>query len=596
MAGTNDQERVRNLEERLRLLSEALRAFAESATDYDRLLDVVARQLSAVVKDACIVRLVSDDGWLRAVAAHLPFEGHGLESEDITKLHAFLAAPHHIDSSPVGKRVVETGEALLVPKLDLDQLRRQATPEIARLYEPIGIHSMLVVAMRARGKTIGLLSIFRFVADSSSLDEHDQHLAQMLADHAALAIANSRLYDNARRELAERERAEKSLSEAEEKLRQAQKMEAVGRLAGGVAHDFNNLLSVILSYSEMMMMEMRVGEPMRDDLKQIREAGQRAAALTRQLLAFSRQQVLEPRVLDVNEIIRTTEKLLQRILGEDVELNLVLDPALRACKVDPGQFEQVLMNLVVNARDAMLRGGNLTIETSNTVLDSDYAQSHPESRVGPHVVLAVSDTGIGMDKPTQARIFEPFFTTKPKDRGTGLGLSTVYGMVKQSGGSVWVYSEPGKGTTFKIYLPSVFEESERSLPPAASNAKMGGTETVLLVEDDPQVRMVARTVLRRAGYNVLEASNGGEALLTCEQHGADIQLLITDVVMPRMSGRELAERLKQIRPVMRVLFMSGYTEDAIVRHGLVQSGINYLQKPITPDSLLRKARGVLDAQ
>ena len=378
----------------------------------------------------------------------------------------------------------------------------------------------------------------------------------------------------------------------EEQLRQSQKMEAVGQLAGGVAHDFNNLLTAITGYSDLAIRRLKAEDPLRHHIEEIKKAGERAAALTRQLLAFSRKQVLQPKVFNINAVVSEMEKMLRRLIGEDMEFRTALASDLGSIKADPGQIEQVLLNLCVNARDAMPGGGKLTIETSNVYLDEEYASRHVGVGSGDYVMLAVSDTGCGMNDETLAHIFEPFFTTKEMGKGTGLGLSTVYGIVQQSGGNVWVYSEVGRGTTFKVYLPRVGEAAEECAAASETSALPAGAEKILLVEDDEMVRLVAREIISSGGYTVLEADGLSEALRHCAEN-ADIALLLTDVVMPQLNGKELAERLSALLPGMRVLFMSGYTE-TVVHDGVLDRGLNFIQKPFTPYSLLRKLREVLD--
>ncbi len=380
----------------------------------------------------------------------------------------------------------------------------------------------------------------------------------------------------------------------EEQLRQSQKMEAIGQLAGGVAHDFNNLLTAINGYSSLALQRVEDGHPVKPYLEEVKKAGDRAANLTRQLLAFGRKQILQPVVLNLNAVISDMNKMLRRLIGEDIELTAKLDPDLGRVMADPGQIEQVLVNLIVNARDAMPQGGNLTIETTNVEFDSDYVSGQLGVQAGSYVKLAVSDTGVGMDEETRNRIFEPFFTTKEKGKGTGLGLSTVYGIVKQSGGNIWVYSGPGKGTTFKVYLPQVESIARASKEKVAEAAPRGGSETVLLVEDEEVVRGLARRILEQAGYSVVEARKADEAIRFCEEHGNEVDLLLTDVVMPEMSGKELADRLKTQRPDLKMLFMSGYTDEAIVHHGVLDSSVEFIQKPFTPAGLIEKVRDVLD--
>jgi PAS domain S-box-containing protein len=379
----------------------------------------------------------------------------------------------------------------------------------------------------------------------------------------------------------------------EDQLRQSQKMDAVGQLAGGIAHDFNNLLTAISGYSELTLRKLDADNPLRRNLEEIKKAGDRAASLTRQLLAFSRKQVLQPRVLNLNSIVSDVESMLGRLIGENIELRTSLSPDLGRVKADPGQIEQVLLNLVVNARDAMAAGGSLVIETANVYLDEEFARQHIAIEPGYFVLLAVSDNGMGIAEEIRSRIFEPFFTTKEVGKGTGLGLSTVYGIVKQSGGTIWVYSEVGIGTTFKVYLPCVDRSAQDYKRPEHWAGELRGTGTVLLAEDEVLVRNLTSEVLRLFGYSVLEAASGREALEICEQLDEPIELLITDVVMPEMSGRELADRLKQLRPEVKVLFMSGYTDDAIVHQGVLEAGANFIQKPFAPEALANKIREVL---
>jgi PAS domain S-box-containing protein len=431
-----------------------------------------------------------------------------------------------------------------------------------------------------------------------SIDITENKRAQdiLRASHEELEIRVEQRTRELEQEMAGRARAESALAQTEEQLRQAQKMEAIGRLAGGVAHDFNNLLSVIQSAAALALAAPGDTAEIHADLTEIQLAAERAARLTRQLLAFGRRQLLEPRVLDLNGLISGMREMLTRVIGEDVELRYALSAQLGRVKVDVGQLEQVVLNLVVNARDAMPKGGRLTIETAQVMFDREYSETHAEVTPGPHIMLAVSDTGVGMDRATRERIFEPFFTTKELGKGTGLGLSTVFGIVKQSGGSIFVYSEPGRGATFKIYFPQAEARrttSETRLPVVRASSR---GETVLVAEDDEQVRAVIRRVLARAGYNVLEARSGGEALAIAERHLDSIDLLMTDVVMPEMGGPELAAALKSRRPALRLLYMSGYTDDSMLRHGLLEGDVSFIQKPLTPDLLLRRVRETLDAQ
>ena len=384
----------------------------------------------------------------------------------------------------------------------------------------------------------------------------------------------------------------------ETQLQQSRRMEAIGRLAGGIAHDFNNLLTIIKGYTELALKRPRLTPELQADVERIEDASERASTLVRQLLAFSRRQVLQPKLLDLNSIVMGLDKLLRRLMDEDITMSTMPGPNIGTIKADPGQMEQVIMNLVVNARDAMPKGGRLTVETANVDLDAAYASDHATVKPGQYVMLAVSDTGTGMSPETVAHIFEPFYTTKESGRGTGLGLSTVYGIVKQSGGYIWVYSEPGRGSSFKVYLPRV-EQTAEVLPAAKAPSKeQRGSETILLVEDQAQVRELARMALAEKGYIVLAASNPQDAQSICAQHGTAVHLLLTDVIMPGLTGRELAKRLTAQHPRMRVLYMSGYTYGIVaqsgMQNGLLDDGVAFLQKPFTPSALTEKVREVLD--
>jgi PAS domain S-box-containing protein len=395
-------------------------------------------------------------------------------------------------------------------------------------------------------------------------------------------------------DITDRRRAEEELRQSQEELRQAQKMEAVGRLAGGIAHDFNNLLTAILSYSEMLLGELPPSDPMREDLEQIRQAGTRAAELTNQLLAFSRRQLLQLRFVNLNDIVTAVERILRRLIGEDVELHLDLAANLRLTRADPGQVEQVLLNLAVNSRDAMPSGGRITISTANAEVGEGAAAHWGRLEPGAYVTLTVRDTGTGMSPEVQERIFEPFFTTKEQGKGTGLGLSTVYGIVKQVGGDIYVTSAAGVGSIFTIYLPAADGAGEPIAPAVPALPVRGAAETILLVEDEQLVRNLTREILVRNGYEVLEAADGLEALRASRRFEGPIHLMLTDVVMPRMSGRELVEQIRPLRPEMRVLYVSGYSEEAIARQGQLTPGIELLPKPFTPGVLTAKIREILD--
>jgi two-component system cell cycle sensor histidine kinase/response regulator CckA len=821
------------LREHLSAVSDAARTFAEATTDYERLLDSVARILSARVGDGCGVFLLDEAATaLRLVSLH------AVDAAAIEPMRQlFAAGPLLLENESALRRVLATGEPLLVERLDHASLRQYTTPELAVLERAMGLHSFLVVALRASGRNIGVVGLGRFRADSPPFSARDQELAQTLADHASIAIQNGRLYvavrkaqraaqdaeerarhseqthrfyfesspsptfvfdvdssrllagnaaaldlygysqdefvalsiddlrapseraalasavaaagngamtgtalhlrkdgtgivvegsnhlisfdgrrarlvvvqnqterleaESARRDVeerlqrtldmmmegytilghdlrylyvnevgarqarlskeqllgrtplelypdfeksgmyallqrcsrervplrmeeeltladgqqaffevnirpipeglvilsidaTERRRTEEARESLEEQLRQSQRMDAVGRLAGGIAHDFNNILSIILGYGETLLEDLDRSDPKRADVLEMHKAAARAAELTKQLLMFSRQQMVEPRILDMNEVLSAMHKMLKRLLGEHIELDIQLQPGLGRVRADRGNIEQVIMNLVVNARDAMPRGGKLTVTTANVSTDEAFTSTHADAEPGAYVRLSVTDTGVGMEKATRLRIFEPFFTTKEQGKGTGLGLSTVFGIVKQSHGGVWVHSEPGHGSTFEVYLPRTEADVESSRA-SEHPIERRGSETILLVEDEEAVRTMAQRMLERNGFRVIVARDPADALRIASEPEQRIDLLLTDVVMPVMSGAALAAQLTARRPDLVVLYVSGYTDGTVGAHGVLESGASFLQKPFTSEQLVLKLRSVLDA-
>jgi two-component system, cell cycle sensor histidine kinase and response regulator CckA len=661
------------------VLSETFRAFAEATTDYATLLDTVARKLTELIGDACIVSLSTPDG------AWLDLGATCASDETATRLlRASLANRPERDGSGQAIRVALTGEPVIIPTIDPDELARRAEPAFAKAVRDLGVHSFLSVPLLVRDRPLGVLSLLRYLADSPPFDERDQALAHSVADHAALAIANAQLFDELKRAeeraktfvalvensgdmigmadfdgrvlflnaagreliglapdhdvrtntlkdfhspeemaLVQEHRRQgdwqgettlrhqktgehiktnastflvrdvdgrplcfgtvqhdlRATKRLESELRQAQKMEALGRLAGGVAHDFNNLLTVILSYSAMLQHSLPKQGRNISDVQQIDRAAQRAAELTRQLLAFSRRQALQPKPLDLGAAVQSMSGMIRRLIGEDIELRIITEPGVGAVMVDAGQIEQVVMNLVVNARDAMAGGGVLTLETA--------------SDGNSNTTLSITDTGTGIDEATKTHVFDPFFTTKEHGKGTGLGLSTVMGIVEQSGGHITVDSELGRGTTFRVTLPVTDRDPSQPIAIARTATPIHGTQRILVVEDEVDVRVLIREVLSQAGYEVIDAADGLHALTVAASVSGEIDLLLTDVIMPKLSGRELAKRFVKLRPETRVLYMSGYTDDKLGHHGLLDPDIELIQKPLTPDELLRRVRRLL---
>lgn len=527
---------------------------------------------------------------LQAICESLDWELGGLWSVDRRDGLLRCVDVWHVSSVEAPEFIVDSKQRTFLPGIGLPgrvwssgqpawipDVVKDANFPRAPIAAQVGLHGAFAFPIRVGNQVHGVLEFF-----SHQIREPDRELLEMVAD-IGIKVG----------QFVERKQAENALDQAEAQLRQSQKMEAVGRLAGGVAHDFNNLLTVITGYSQLVLGRLGPTDPLRSPIEEIQRAGDRAATLTSQLLAFSRRQVLAPKTLDLNKVVGDMGGMLRRLLGEDIELLTVLQPGLGIVRADPGQFEQVIMNLAVNARDAMPKGGKLILETTNVTLGRNPGQEPIVTEPGPYVVLTVKDTGCGMDSEVQSHLFEPFFTTKEEGKGTGLGLSTVYGIVKQSGGSVEVHSEPGKGTSVQIYLPQIAVETKVAEPRQVPVKPPSGSETVLLVEDEAMIRTMVGTVLRLHGYLVLEARDGPDALRVAREHAGPIHLLLTDVVMPGMSGREVAERLVSVRRDLKVLYMSGYTIEAMAHHGLSDAATEFIQKPFTPNALAQKVSEAL---
>jgi len=530
-----------------------------------------------LIKQAC-ESLVESRGLMSAIL--------GLLDDSGTKVGLYAGAGEELSSL---REALEFGnapdcgrQAMANQSLVLRSNAGRACPEAPDCpgaKAPLGPRDTICIDLSCHGKVYGFL--LACLPMGTGGDSEEQGLLREVADDIAFALHGM----EARIELAH----------TEEQLRQAQKLEAIGRLAGGVAHDFNNLMTVVTGYSELLKAKVEAEPEALRDVDEISKAGHRATQLTRQLLAFSRKQVLNPEEINLNDVIKGVSDMLRRLIGEDVELDIVTKPDLGIVRADKGQIEQILMNLAVNAKDAMPSGGKLLVETANVDLDESYASNHVSVEPGPHVMMAVTDNGSGMNQEVMENLFEPFFTTKDSGKGTGLGLSTVYGIVKQSGGNIWVYSEPGKGTTFKIYFPAAREEGTATRQRKSLEARKAkqGSETILLVEDDDSVRAVIQAMLEDSGYKLLEARDGEEALQINREHDGNIDLLLSDVVMPGMSGRELAIEMVKLNPRLTVLFMSGYTDNAIHHHGVLDPDIAYIEKPFSPATLTRKIREVL---
>jgi len=570
-------------------VEEALRqADHRAIREYESLLDRIASlaQTLGTARDLVTIYRAMRDFALRSAPCNAMAVTIYDAERETRKMEYGWADGHELDVTSVNPMPVGDGLAGTAIKSQKVSITHDYKKSLEGRYhhfiDPKGnqqvADSALAAPMTIMGRTLGVVEIQSYESDAYK-DEHATAM-RMAANLGANAVENVRLLAR------EHER--------EEQLRQSQKLESIGQLAGGIAHDFNNLLTVISGYSELSLRKLGPDDPVHRNILEIKKAGDRAARLTHQLLAFSRKQVLQPKVLDLNDAISDANKMLGRLIGADIEVGLFLKPGLWKVKADPGQIDQVLVNLVVNARDAMPHGGKLSIRTSNVEMDPEVVREYVSVQSGRHVLLMVSDTGVGMDEPTQQRVFDPFFTTKEVGKGTGLGLSTVYGIIKQSGGYIAVESAVGKGTIFKVYLPSVEEDSPDEELLEKLDELEKGVETVLLVEDEDMVRQLLHNILEREGYEVLVASNGQDALDISGQHEGLIHLVVTDVVMPGMSGPQLVEHLSGTRPVEKVLYMSGYTDNAIVHRATQNANVSFIQKPFSPDVVLRKIREVLN--
>jgi PAS domain S-box-containing protein len=583
---TTDRKRA---EEALRLSSERL--------------ELIARTTGSVVGKASIAETANS--LTRMVQACFSVDGcvmRELAGEELVLLAAVgVAQEHLVERMPIyglAAEILQTRKALVVPDIRVRRRERGITPEQSDGWKFL---SYAGVPLAVQDEVIGILGIYTTdrVREFTELDI--QHL-QIVADSVAIALANERLYrrvtsqrDRLETEIAERQQAEQERERLRAQLAQAQKMESVGRLAGGVAHDFNNMLGVILGHAELALEQLRPGDAVASDIREIRRAAERSADITRQLLAFARKQTVAPRLLDLNTTVEGLLRMLRRLIGEDIALEWRPGREVRCVRIDPSQVDQILVNLCVNARDAIGGVGRITIETRVEEIGAAYLQTHPWATAGPYVRLTVSDTGCGMTRETMDNLFEPFFTTKELGRGTGLGLATVYGIVKQNGGFVDVASQPGVGTTFLLFLPHHSEEAvEEALRDPSETAERAGQETILLIEDEPQILKMTTLMLQRHGYTVLPAGSPKEALHLAEAHAGRVDLLLTDVVMPEMNGRELAHTLSERFPGIKLLFMSGYTADVIAHRGVLEEGVAFIQKPFTMKDLAAKVREALN--